>query len=51
MQRPTNKLTPIEPIVSYLQNNDPDKGVAEPLHRSGRNAAIICELRRLFEGK
>ena len=39
VQRPTNKLISIE---SHLQNNDPDRL---------RNAAIVGELKRRFEGK
>ena len=53
VQRPTNKLIPIECIGSRLQNNDTDryKSVPAPLQRSRRNAAIVGELKRRFEGK
>ena len=53
VQRPTNKLIPIECIESHLQNNDPDRlrSVPAPLQRSRRNAAIVGELKRRFEGK
>ena len=32
VQQPTSKLIPIECIESYLQNNDPDKGVLQRLY-------------------
>ena len=53
VQRPTNKLILIECIELHLQNNDLDRlrSVPAPLQRSGRNAAIVAELTKRFEGK
>ena len=53
VQRPTNKLIPIECIESHLQNNDLDRlrNVSATLKHPRRNAAIVGRLRRRFEQK
>ena len=53
VQQPTNKLIPIECIESHVQNNDLDRlrSVPAPLQHSYRNAAIVGELKKTFEGK
>ena len=53
VQQPTNKLIPIECIESHVQNNDLDRlrSVPASLQHSYRNAAIVGELKKMFEGK